>query len=75
MYLNPITWVRKKNQLQNPKLITIPPQDCNTILQMFDLLGNLDLIVIVDVHVLISIYIYNIDINQKFQDVWALKMP
>ncbi len=49
-YLNLITWVSKKNQLQNPKLIIIPPHDCNTILEMFELLENPNPIVIEDVH-------------------------
>ncbi len=50
IYLNLITWVSKKNQLQNPKLIIIPPRDCNTILEMFELLENPNPIVIEDVH-------------------------
>jgi hypothetical protein len=41
----------QKNQLQNPKLMIIPPHDCNTILEMFELLENPNPIVIEDVHV------------------------
>ncbi len=70
--------MNKKNKLQNPKLTTVPFHNSNTIPKMLKPFENLNLIVLKDVCVSNpkkQNKTFDINVNEKFQDVWVLKTP